>query len=98
MAYETYRGGLGLTLRQAEKQSKLAVEALAAERRITEAEVAQKEASKETSALTERILSWVPAVAGVAAVGLGAFLFFRRKKNPPGHRRSARRGRRPRRR
>lgn len=93
MAYETYRGGLGLTLRKAEQQVRRELDALAAERRITEAEVAQKQAAEETSALQERVLSWAPAVGAVVAVGLGAFLWLRRRKNPPRSRRGRRRRR-----
>jgi len=81
--------GLGVSLQQSEQERRREELRLAEQRRITEAEIAQKEASGQVSAFQEKVVSWLPKVGiAVGLVVAGVLLYKRtRRKNP--RRRSA---------
>jgi hypothetical protein len=71
---------LGITIKQSEKQARLEAERLAAQRRITEAEVSAKSASMDAADLQRTLLTWAPRVIGGMALVIAAYLFLKKRK------------------
>lgn len=69
---------LGATITQSENALKRANEDLAAQRRIYEAEQAQKAASAESQNLQATVLKWLPRVGIAVAVLVGGYLIWKK--------------------
>lgn len=70
--------GMGVSVAQAEQKARKAAEDLAAQRRIYEAEQAQKEAAASTAELQSTVLRWLPRVGVGLALLVGGYLVVRR--------------------
>ncbi len=72
--------GLGLTLQESINQRRNLEQRAADERRIFEAEEAQKKAAADTEQLQGKVLIWAPRVAVGLAIVIGAYFFWKKRK------------------
>lgn len=72
--------GLGVTLKEAQQQEKKAAEDLASQRRIYEAEQAQKAAMASSEELQGTVLRWLPRVGIAVALVVGGYFLWKRSR------------------
>jgi hypothetical protein len=75
-------GALGLSIAQSLAKRKKAEDALASQRRITEAELEQKQADQDTTGFQEQVTSWVPKAAVAVGILIFTVVLLRNRRRP----------------